>query len=74
MFLKISRKNIRDVVFNLIKVQAKCLQLYCKETPHMYFRKNFADVLRTPILYSIFKDRHTVSSEISSKNQNNSTG
>ena len=48
--LQNSLKNIRDAVFNLIKFHANGLQLYWKETPAMWFPKNFADVLKTPIL------------------------
>ena len=49
-----SLKNIHDAVFNLIKLQAKGLQLYWKYTPAyvLCFPENFADVLRTPILYN----------------------
>ena len=47
--LQNSPKNIHDAV-NLIKFQAKGLQLHWKEAPTYVFPKNFADVLRTPIL------------------------
>ena len=40
----------------------------------MHFPKNFADVLRAPILCSIIEGQETVCSEISSKNQNSITG
>ena len=42
-------ENIRDAVYNL-RFQAKGLKLFWRETPDTCFPKNFAEVLRTPIL------------------------
>ena len=64
--LQNSLKNIRDAVFDLIKFQAKGLQLYVKELS-LEFRRYFKN--------TYFEERQqAATSEISYKNQNSSTG
>ena len=72
-FSQNSLNNICDAVLNLIKLQAKGLQHYWKETPVYVISQEFCrttNVLRT----NIQERRQIAFPEISSKIKNSSTG